>query len=101
MEMIIILCIITCTNLLFLKVSSFERQHLLKYKVGQDLEDSIAYVLDYCNENLESKGLDIKDLENTAESRYFNHLNFTVNLCRLFRNESTHHKGTKLYFLIK
>ena len=96
MDMIIILCIITCTNLLFLKVSSLERQHL-KYKVDQDLEKSIAYVLDYCNENLESKDIDIKNLENTAESRYLNHFDVIVNICRLVRNETTHQQGKKLF----
>ena len=96
MDMIIILCIITCTSLLFLKVSSLERQHLLKYKVDQDLEKSIAYVLDYCNENLESKDIDIKNLENTAESRYLNHFDVIVNICRLVRNETAHQQGKKL-----
>ena len=101
MDLIIIFCIIAYTNLLFLKVSSLERQHLLKYKVDQDLENSIDYVLDYCNNNLESKDLDIKDLKKTSESKYLNHFNFVVNLCRQFKNETTHHQGTKLYFLVE
>ena len=96
MDLIIILCIITCTNLLFLKVSSLERQHLPEYNVDQGVENSIAYVLDYCNKNLESKRLDTKDLINASESRYLNNFNFTVNLCRLVRNATIHHQGTKL-----
>ena len=101
MDLIIILCIITCTNLLFLKVSSLERQHLPEYNVEQGVENSIAYVLDYCNKNLESKRLDTKDLINASESRYLNHFNFMVNLCRLVRNATIHHQGTKLYYLVK
>ena len=101
MDLIIILCIITCTNLLFLKVSPLERQHLPEFNVDQDFENSIAYVLDHCNKNLESKRLDINDLKNKSESRYLNHFSFTANLCRLVRNATIHHQGTKLYYLVK
>ena len=107
MVAIVIFCIITCGNFVFLKVSSSKERVLFRPKVDTNLENAMDYVIDYCSNEQNFLDYDHKYQEkNILTSNDINRKcqkddNFIMSMCQLVKHGTGPLQGTTICFSVK